>query len=59
DEYGALSGHELEDLTHSEDPWMKAYGTRPPGSRCTKEITQKSMRAYYGRKYQEYRSSRQ
>lgn len=50
DKYGGLSGTELEILTHSEDPWKKAYGNRPQGSRCEEEITHDSMRRYYERK---------
>jgi len=29
--YGALSGHDLEALTHSETPWRRADEARPPG----------------------------
>lgn len=50
--YSPLSGRELEDLTHSEDPWRLAYGDRPAGDKCDVEITLDSMRAFYGKQLQ-------
>lgn len=47
DKYSHFTGSELEQLTHSEEPWIKAYGDRAPGSRCTEEITISSMVDYY------------
>lgn len=45
DSYGDLSGEELEEISHSEDPWQNAYvgfsSLRSP------EITCDSMRKYY------------
>lgn len=47
DAYGDLSGSELEALTHSEAPWIEAYGDRPSGSRCTEKIDHDSMARFY------------
>ncbi|MGH4013193.1 MAG: Panacea domain-containing protein [Pseudonocardiaceae bacterium] len=33
--YGALTGKDLENLTHSEDPWLTADEDRPPGGSTT------------------------
>jgi uncharacterized phage-associated protein len=45
--YGNLSGSDLRALTHSEDPWIAAYGDRAPGRPCDTEITRDSMRDFY------------
>lgn len=50
--YGGWTGKQLEDLTHSEEPWRLAYGDRPLGEACDAEITQESMRAFYGKQLQ-------
>jgi uncharacterized phage-associated protein len=36
--YGALSGRDLENLSHSEAPWQTANATRQPGGRVTIRI---------------------
>src|SRR3954453_22333427 len=43
--YGALSGTDLEHLTHSELPWQLANATRVPGSRA--RIERDWMRDYF------------
>ena len=45
--YGERSGSYLEDLTHSEAPWIKARGTISPIVICKNEITLESMKDYY------------
>lgn len=45
--YGERSGSYLEDLTHSEKPWIEARGILPPFAICKKEITLESMKDYY------------
>jgi len=45
--YGEHSGSYLEDLTHSEAPWIRARGGLPPHAYCDKEITLESMKEYY------------
>lgn len=44
--YGALSGHELERLTHSEDPWRDASDRRDaPGT--SEKIPDEALRRYF------------
>ena len=43
--YGALSGTDLEHLTHSETPWQLANATRVPGGRA--RIERDWMRDYF------------
>lgn len=43
--YGALSGTDLEHLTHGETPWQLANATRPPGGRA--RIDRVWMRDYF------------
>jgi uncharacterized phage-associated protein len=47
--YGSRTAAQLRNLTHSEEPWLKAWGDTPPGGKCTEEITHDSMRAFYRR----------
>lgn len=51
--YGNFTGDELETLTHSEEPWIKARGTLKPWEACTKPISCEDMKNYYGEKYEE------
>lgn len=43
--YGALSGTDLEHLTHGEQPWQLANANRPPGGRA--RIDRHWMRDYF------------
>ena len=45
--YGALSAKRLEDLTHSEKPWIDARGDLAPAAKSDTEITQESMKTFY------------
>lgn len=45
--YGEHNASYLEDLTHSESPWIDARGSLPLYASCTNEITLESMRNYY------------
>lgn len=45
--YGERSASYLENLTHSEQPWLKARGILPPFANCKEEITLASMKEYY------------
>jgi uncharacterized phage-associated protein len=45
--YGEHSGTYLEELTHSEQPWIDARGGIPAYAKCTNEITIEAMRTYY------------
>jgi uncharacterized phage-associated protein len=45
--YGAMSAHQLSELTHSEEPWAYARSGLPAGARSNKVITDDSMARYY------------
>ncbi len=45
--YGEHSGSYLEDLTHSEAPWIDARGNSSVYAASTNEITLQSLKAYY------------
>ena len=46
-EYAALSGTELETLTHSEAPWIEARKECGFGDACRKVISKEAMYNYY------------
>lgn len=45
--YGGMSAYQLEQLTHSEEPWLKARGNTPPDEPSTAVISHDDMKAYY------------
>ena len=45
--YGGHDAQWLSQLTHMEDPWIKAREGMPAGARCTNIITKESMALYY------------
>ncbi len=45
--YQKLSGRQLSQLTHSEEPWLVARGTLGPGARGSSVIEPGSMQEYY------------
>lgn len=45
--YGDKTSQWLSDLTHQEDPWLKARAGLPSGSRTNNEISLASMMEYY------------
>lgn len=47
DAYGHLTGNELEQLNHTEEPWIKARGNCKPWERCDNIITEDSMKIFY------------
>ena len=51
--YGDFSGDQLESLTHSETPWIKARGDLKPWESCTDTISEDDMRSYYRKKYED------
>lgn len=51
--YHSFTGNQLEELTHSEDPWKNARGKLQPWEDCTTPISCAAMRKYYGKKYDE------
>lgn len=46
--YGNKDGFFLMQLTHVEEPWIKARGKTEPGASCNKIISKDSMQQYYG-----------
>lgn len=46
--YGRYSGNELEQLTHSEEPWKKARGNLGPWERSMRNISDEDIVNYYG-----------
>ena len=48
--YGEHSASYLEDLTHSEKPWILARKGLPDYVNCENEITLKSMKDFYSQK---------
>lgn len=45
--YGQFDGKYLEELTHSEAPWIIARSGYLPGEACNVEITLESMKEFY------------
>ena len=45
--YGNLTGPQLEELTHMEEPWRKARGNLAPNQPCENIISKEFMRNYY------------
>ncbi|MGG7447809.1 Panacea domain-containing protein [Kosakonia oryzendophytica] len=45
--YGAFSGAQLEDMTHKEEPWIKAREGYRPSERCEEIIDRNITRDYY------------
>lgn len=47
DVYAGYSGPQLEDMTHREEPWVKARERCRPTERCEREIDESLMGSYY------------
>lgn len=45
--YGERSAKYLEELTHTETPWLAARGDLPPEARCNNIISKESMLDFY------------
>lgn len=45
--YGVLSSYELEMLSHSEEPWIKARKNYAPIDNCTEIIDKEAIKTYY------------
>lgn len=50
DEYGQYGAKKLEEMTHSEQPWMEARGNLRPEAASSNKISKLLMRNYYGGK---------
>lgn len=49
--YGKYSGMELEGMTHQEGPWIEARNGIGAFESCVKQISEESMKSFYGQKY--------
>lgn len=47
DAYARFTGNQLEDMTHREEPWLKARNGIRPTERCEREIDEQLMATYY------------
>jgi uncharacterized phage-associated protein len=56
--YGERSGTALEELTHSEEPWIRARNGLPIEARSTAVIPQEHMRRFYGDLYEKIEQDR-
>lgn len=45
--YAKFSGSQLEEMTHREDPWVKARNGCEPWERCSVPIDENLMKEYY------------
>lgn len=45
--YGKFSGNELESMTHSEIPWIKARNGKSSDERSTEELKDEDIKEYY------------
>lgn len=52
DAYAGLTGDQLEEMTHREEPWVNARGGISPSARSETVISDDVMRAFYGARIQ-------
>lgn len=50
--YGEFTGHQLESLTHTEEPWLEARGDLEEYKSSKAEINTDTMRDFYKELYQ-------
>ncbi|MEI7924488.1 MAG: type II toxin-antitoxin system antitoxin SocA domain-containing protein [Planctomycetota bacterium] len=50
--YAPLSGSQLEEMTHQEEPWQAARNGFGPSQRCEIEIEESLMTKYYSQRLQ-------
>jgi uncharacterized phage-associated protein len=48
--YGPFSGSQLEDMTHREEPWIRARAGLRPSQRCETLIDESVMQRFYAEK---------
>jgi len=51
DTYGEMTGFQLEDQTHEEEPWLEARGGLPYYAPSNSKISEKTMYRYYKSQY--------
>lgn len=52
DSYGELPAKTLENMTHEDEPWIRARGTLAPEERCEASIPKKEIKAFFEKKYE-------
>ena len=57
DVYFGLDAYELEQMTHSEAPWIEARGDLPTDASCNEIISKESMREYFKPRVEEEEDS--
>jgi len=50
DVYMQYTPYTLEQMTHREEPWIKARGSKGPAESCNVVISKKNMQDFYGAK---------
>lgn len=51
--FARYSGTQLETMTHSEQPWIEARNGAAPMEHCENQISENTMKIFYGKKYEE------
>ncbi|MGY3578924.1 Panacea domain-containing protein [Bradyrhizobium sp. USDA 4504] len=51
--YAPLSGDQLEEMTHREEPWIEARAGVSPSARCETVIRNETMQRYYAGRLQQ------
>lgn len=51
--YGEHSARKLEELTHGEEPWLRARGDLPPEASSSAVIPKEHMKRFYQRLYED------
>jgi uncharacterized phage-associated protein len=57
DVYFGLDAYELEQMTHTEAPWIEARGDLPTDASCNEIISKESMREYFKPRVEEEEDS--
>lgn len=57
DVYFGLDAYELEQMTHTEAPWIEARGEKPTDASCNEIISKESMREYFKPRVEEEEDS--
>lgn len=47
EKYGVFSAKKLEQMTHTEAPWLNARGNLRPEARCTTPISKADMKSFF------------
>lgn len=56
--FARYSGTQLESMTHSELPWIEARGGVGQMEHCENQISEETMKDFYGKKYEEIPADR-